>query len=67
MSRPHNNHEPIDLRKHPVCYLCGVSWRLDGDFEIAAEIRKVVSCQGCDFRSFAKFDESVWDARKWPR
>lgn len=60
---PHNMHQPINLRKKPVCYLCGNAWELYGDHEKG----KVVQCSNCKLITCAEMNEQVWDARGWPR
>ena len=61
ITKPHNGHKPIDLRTHPICYLCGGSWALRD----SVNDKPVVECDGCEFTSYALFDTVVWDARRW--
>jgi hypothetical protein len=74
--RPHNAKGPIDLRKHPVCYLCGHHWKLWDDpkpkyagmgkgFDYMRTWRVVIQCIGCVFLTFAYADEAVMHSRGW--
>ena len=68
---PHNRANPIDLRVHPVCYLCGRSWVPVRVTSMTRGVprwkRMVVRCGVCGFTTSAIHDNWVIDARGWPR
>jgi hypothetical protein len=71
--RPHNAKGPIDLRKHPVCYLCGHPWMLwddpkpkyIGKDDGVRTWKTVIQCISCLFLTFAYADEAVMHSRGW--
>jgi hypothetical protein len=62
--KPHNIHKPLDLRKHPVCYLCGGRWGLS--VTRPSKVR-TVKCDECDFWTCVEDDSEVFRARGWTR
>jgi transcription elongation factor Elf1 len=62
VGRPHNYPDPIDMRKNPVCYLCGRHWRIE-TLSKSSEIL-IIQCSGCGLRSRAKIDEAVLQSRE---
>ena len=64
INKPHNSTKPIDLRQHPICYLCGGTWMLDAEH---GDDKHVVECEECGLNTYATYDDAVWDARNWTR
>jgi hypothetical protein len=62
MKKPHNFENPIDMRKDPVCYLCGGQWDIES-LTISRSLLVIV-CVGCTLRTRAKIDEGVLESRR---
>lgn len=72
--RPHNVKAPLNLRKYPVCYLCGCPWELvrtqwtwkqkqvrDG----VKWWKLIIQCTNCVLLTWAEADEAVLHSRNW--
>jgi hypothetical protein len=62
---PHNKQSPVNLRDHPVCYLCGGGWILVPDEHLVYKEEKVVMCGSCEFATCVVLDAEVFEARRW--
>jgi len=55
----------IDLRKTPVCYLCGGQWERIKMLGFKRRSTICIQCKGCGLHSLALRDKEVIDARRW--
>lgn len=71
--RPHNARAPIDIRKHPVCYLCGGKWSMPWEKKYRGKRDGVrswlvtVQCDQCKLLTAGYADWAVMHAREWAK
>lgn len=70
--RPHNRMGGVDLRKTPICYLCGNPWELVEKSKKGHKLadgfqywRCVIQCTFCKLLTYAEADRSVLHSREW--
>jgi hypothetical protein len=72
--RPHCDKDAMDLRRHPVCYLCGGQWKLYRTIRSRGQLNRVttwhewqvtVQCVQCLVVVNAFADVGVVHSRNW--
>ncbi len=68
--RPHNANFPLELRKYPICYLCGGSWEKWSQKSVGKRRefktwKVTIQCTHCKLLTYAYADEGVMHSREW--